>query len=94
MIWIDGIDDDAATDASGELTAVALDATGELAAEDVDGEAAAEALLLPVEPEDPDDEPPPIPFTAAQVPEKPMPGVAPALGVLVTSGPGSGYWTS
>jgi hypothetical protein len=71
--------------ATGEVVA------GELAAGALEGEDAAEALLFP---DEPGDEPPPTPFTAAQVPEKPAPGVAPVLGVLVTSGPGSGNWTS
>jgi hypothetical protein len=75
-----------------------LDATGELAAGELDGEDAAGALELPdgsadpVEPPDElDDEPPPIPFTAAHVPVKPVP---PFVEEPVTSGPGLGKTTS
>jgi len=94
-IWIDWIDDEGALDftldTTGELAAGALDA-GTLYRDDAAG-----GSLLPDAPDEPDDfdeSAPPIPFTAAQVPEKPAPGVAPVLGVFVTSGPGSGNWTS
>jgi hypothetical protein len=82
---------------AGTLAEETLDAwvaigAGELAAgEDADG---ARAALLPDVPADPaeppddlDDEPPPIPFTAAQVPVKPVPDF---VEVPVTSGPGLG----
>jgi hypothetical protein len=82
------IDDEGALDAT--LDAM-LDATGELAAGALD---APDALVPADVPDDLDESAPPIPFTAAQVPEKPVPGVAPVFGVFVTSGPGSGNWTS
>jgi hypothetical protein len=69
---------------------------GELAAGD-DAEGAGTALLPdvsadPAEPPDElDDEPPPIPFPAAQVPVKPVPDF---VEVPVTSGPGLGKTTS
>jgi hypothetical protein len=91
-IWIDWIDDDraldATLDATGELAAGALDA-GTLYRDDAD-----DALLPPDVPDELDESAPPIPPTALQVPEKPVPGVAPVLGVFVTSGPESGNWTS
>ncbi len=61
---------------------------GELAAGD--GADGAGTALLPDVPADPA-EPPPIPFTAAQVPVKPVPDF---VEVPVTSGPGSGKTTS
>jgi hypothetical protein len=66
---------------------------GELAAgDDVDGAGELAAGDDPAEPPDElDDEPPPIPFTAAQVPVKPVPDF---VEVPVTSGPGLGKTTS
>jgi len=85
-IWMDWIE----ADDKGALDAT-LDATGELAA----GALAVPDALVPADvPDDWDESAPPIPLTAAQVPEKPVPGVAPAFGVFVISGPGSGNWTS
>jgi hypothetical protein len=98
MMVMDGMLAEEMLDATSELATGAGELFRGLAAGEPDGEDAAGALELPdgsadpVEPPDElDDEPPPIPFTAAQVPVKPVPAF---VEEPVTSGPGLGKTTS
>jgi hypothetical protein len=102
----DGVEDGGMMAIDGMLVEEELVATGEelatgdwvgatVAVDDETGALLPDGSADPVEPPDePVDEPAPIPFTAAQVPVKPVPGCEAGLGVVVTSGPGLGKTTS